>query len=65
MWNIHYFLLVSLCVPTLAAVESFFEELSLRNLNDGKVASRFSFTTRLEGVSPRDPRTLGFDDEGA
>lgn len=63
MWNIHYFLLASLCVPTLAAVENFFEELSLRNLNDGKVASRFSFTTRLEGVSPRDPRTLGFDDE--
>ena len=34
-------------------------------LQDGKVASKFTFTTLLEGASPRDPRTLDTGDECA
>jgi hypothetical protein len=45
--------------------EQFDEELSIRPLRDGKVASRFSFTTVLKGVAPRDPATLGSNDECA
>ncbi|KII90535.1 hypothetical protein PLICRDRAFT_39104 [Plicaturopsis crispa FD-325 SS-3] len=44
------------------AVELFDEELKLRPLRDGKVAARFSFTTNLAGVAPRDPRNLGSED---
>lgn len=42
--------------------EQFDEQLTIKSLRDGKVASKFSFTTILKGVSPRDPRSLGTDD---
>ena len=44
--------------------ETFEEELVIRPLKDGKVASKFSFTTLLQDASPRNPETLGFEDTG-
>lgn len=49
---------------TAPSRELFDEELSIRPLRDGKVATRFSFTTSIEGTAPRDPETLGGEDEG-
>lgn len=43
--------------------EEFSEELTVRSLRDGKVASRFSFKTLLKGATPRNPVTLVGDDE--
>ncbi|KAG5642984.1 hypothetical protein DXG03_001800 [Asterophora parasitica] len=42
--------------------EQFDEELTVKSLRDGKVASKFSFKTLLRGQSPRDPQSLGEDD---
>jgi phosphatidylinositol glycan class T len=42
--------------------EYFDEQLTIKSLRDGKVASRFSFKTVLQGISPRNPQTLGADD---
>jgi phosphatidylinositol glycan class T len=63
-WKARFFLGFSLCLSTFAYAsgEKFDEQLSIQSLRDGKVASTFSFKTSLEGVSPRDPRTLGEDD---
>lgn len=44
------------------ASEHFNEDLLIRPLRDGKVASTFSFTTVLEGATPRNPQSLGGDD---
>ena len=55
---------LNLCFTVLAsATEQFDERLTLRTLQDGKVASTFTFTTLLKGASPRDPKTLGASDE--
>lgn len=43
--------------------EVFQEELVIRPLEDGRVASKFSFTTTLKGVLPRHPETLDTDDD--
>ncbi|EGN97089.1 hypothetical protein SERLA73DRAFT_56706 [Serpula lacrymans var. lacrymans S7.3] len=43
--------------------ERFDEDLHIRPLRDGKVASTFSFTTLLQDASPRDPLSLAYDDE--
>ncbi|KAK2464580.1 hypothetical protein APHAL10511_003369 [Amanita phalloides] len=43
--------------------EQFDEELLIKPLRDGRVATTFAFTTLLEGASPRDPHTLDLDDE--
>jgi len=43
--------------------EHFEEDLVIRPLRDGRIAARFSFTTTLEGTSPRNPESLGRDDE--
>ena len=51
--------LVVLCAPQ----EQFDEQLSIKNLPDGKVAARFSFKTILSGASPRDPATLDNEDQ--
>ncbi|KAH0586611.1 GPI transamidase component PIG-T [Termitomyces sp. J132] len=53
-----------LLAPTLgySQLEQFDEELTIKSLRDGKVFSKFSFTTILKGASPRDPRNLGTDD---
>jgi hypothetical protein len=42
--------------------ESFDEDLVLRPLRDGRVLSRFAFTTLLHGAEPRDPSTLEEED---
>jgi phosphatidylinositol glycan class T len=56
---------LNLCLQVLAftANESFDERLTINTLQDGKVASKFTFTTLLKGVSPRNPMTLDEEDE--
>ena len=55
---------LNLCFTVLgSATERFDERLTLRTLQDGKVASKFTFTTLLKGASPRDPKTLDASDE--
>ncbi|KDQ26147.1 hypothetical protein PLEOSDRAFT_1078384 [Pleurotus ostreatus PC15] len=43
--------------------EEFSEELQIRPLRDGRVASTFSFRTFLHGATPRSPESLGSDDK--
>lgn len=43
--------------------EAFAENVSLRTLPDGRVATTFTFTTVLNDATPRDPRTLASDDD--
>ena len=57
-----YLVFVSHLSHAIGAPETFDEELTLRPLRDGKLAARFSFTTLLQGVAPRDPSTLDRDD---
>ncbi|KAJ7775972.1 Gpi16 subunit GPI transamidase component [Mycena maculata] len=64
-WKSHF--LWALCLPLLTisrslASETFEEELTVRALRDGKVASRFSFTTILDGETPRNPQNLSVED---
>ncbi|KAJ7052573.1 GPI transamidase component PIG-T [Mycena amicta] len=47
------------CLPS---DESFSEQLHIRSLPDGKVASRFSFTTVLAGATPPSPHNRSIDD---
>ncbi|KAJ7747141.1 Gpi16 subunit GPI transamidase component [Mycena maculata] len=51
-----------LSIPRSLASETFEEELTIRALPDGKVASRFSFSTLLEGATPRNPQNLSAED---
>lgn len=55
---------LGLCISVLAnaSTEQFDEQLTLTPLRDGKIISRFSFKTLLQGASPRNPQTLGLDD---
>ncbi|KAF7327835.1 GPI transamidase component GPI16 [Mycena kentingensis (nom. inval.)] len=57
----------SLCIPFAAALvsqsESFNEELTIRSLPDGRVASRFAFSTILAGATPRSPHNQSTEDE--
>ena len=56
--------LLNSCFTVLgSATERFDEHLILRTLQDGKVTSKFTFTTLLKGASPRDPKTLDASDE--
>ncbi|KAF8817359.1 Gpi16 subunit, GPI transamidase component [Phlegmacium glaucopus] len=56
--------LLHLCLTVLSSpTEQFDEHLTIRTLQDGKVASKFTFTTLLKGASPRDPKTLDTSDE--
>lgn len=63
-WKARIILGLSLCFSTLgsSAKEQFDEQLTIKSLRDGKVASRFSFKTVLQGASPRNPLTLGLED---
>ncbi|KAG6836173.1 hypothetical protein H0H93_010654 [Arthromyces matolae] len=63
-WLVKFLLTSSLAWSTLGGFqeEPFDEHLTLESLRDGKVFSKFSFTTLLKGVSPRDPRSLGNED---
>lgn len=66
-WRYKLLLCLPLCLPTFGSHtrEYFSEQLTMKSLRDGKVASRFSFKTTLQDASPRDPQTLGADDVGA
>jgi GPI-anchor transamidase subunit T len=66
--KINLLLILNLCLSSLGlalkpSTEQFDEQLTIRTLLDGKVASHFSFTTLLRGATPRDPATLGFSDD--
>ncbi|KAF8223922.1 Gpi16 subunit, GPI transamidase component [Tricholoma matsutake] len=63
-WRYKLLLCLPLCLPTFGSHtrEYFSEQLTMKSLRDGKVASRFSFKTTLQDASPRDPQTLGADD---
>ena len=54
-WTIH--------AGTGTESEHFEEDLVIRPLKDGRVGARFSFTTTLENTSPRNPESLGGDDD--
>ncbi|TCD65858.1 Subunit of the glycosylphosphatidylinositol transamidase complex-like protein [Steccherinum ochraceum] len=59
-------LILNLCTTlTLGHIlnEDFHETLDLRPLPDGRLLSAFSFTTLLKEAIPRDPETLGSEDE--
>ncbi|KAJ7227057.1 Gpi16 subunit GPI transamidase component [Mycena pura] len=43
--------------------ETFEEELTVQTLRDGKVATRFSFSTVLGGATPRNPHNLSIEDD--
>ena len=43
--------------------EHFEEDLVIRPLKDGRIGARFSFLTTLEDTSPRNPASLGGDDD--
>ena len=59
------YLVLGICgVFALGRHEDFHEELTLRPLRDGRLASRFSFTTLLHDATPRDPETLLQEDSG-
>lgn len=58
--------LLNLCLAILGSTsEKFQEKLSINTLQDGKVATKFTFTTLLKEATPRDPRTLDSEDECA
>lgn len=64
-WKACCFLVLTLCTPIKSQFqkEQFREELSIRPLHDGRVLSRFSFTTQLNETEPRDPRSLALEDD--
>ncbi len=57
--------LLFICIIRAQAIdtESFQEELKIRPLRDGRVLSRFSFTTTLQNATPRPPELLREDDD--
>jgi len=56
--------LLHLCLLVLgSSKERFDENLTINTLQDGKVAAKFTFTTLLKGVSPRNPQSLDEEDE--
>ncbi|KAG7444102.1 Gpi16 subunit GPI transamidase component [Guyanagaster necrorhizus] len=66
LWRCCLVLIGALCTPVLSkhlSNEEFREQVSLQTLQDGRVASTFSFNILLKDATPREPRTLIFDDE--
>ncbi|OCH87929.1 Gpi16 subunit GPI transamidase component [Obba rivulosa] len=63
LFNVCFFLSVLAARTVALHAEQFDEELTLRPLRDGKLAARFSFTTLLKGVAPRNPERLDEDDD--
>ncbi|KAJ7252017.1 Gpi16 subunit, GPI transamidase component-domain-containing protein [Mycena rebaudengoi] len=61
-WNVRCLWAFSVAVLSLAS-ETFEEKLTIHTLHDGKVASRFSFATLLEGAAPRNPQNLSAEDD--
>jgi phosphatidylinositol glycan class T len=53
----------AICADPGTESEHFEEDLVIRPLKDGRVGARFSFTTTLEDISPRNPESLGGDDD--
>lgn len=63
-WRLGLYFIFCISTSLAVALEEFFQEdLIIRPLRDGKVASTFSFTTELQGASPRNPETLGLEDD--
>ncbi|KAF7376513.1 GPI transamidase component GPI16 [Mycena sanguinolenta] len=54
--------LLPACLSHSFSDETFTEELFIRELPDGKVASRFEFSTHLHGATPRNPQNLSVED---
>ncbi|KAJ7268698.1 GPI transamidase component PIG-T [Mycena haematopus] len=54
--------LLPACLSHSFSGETFTEELVVRALPDGRVASRFEFSTRLHGATPRNPQNLSVED---
>ncbi|KAK0473320.1 GPI transamidase component PIG-T [Armillaria luteobubalina] len=66
LWKYCLALLCALCTLVTGqrlVNEEFNEQVSLQTLQDGRVASTFSFNILLKDATPREPRTLIFDDE--
>lgn len=62
-WTHHLY--HALCIASLvaAAREEFHEDLVIRPLSDGRVASKFTFTTLLRDATPRNPEALALEDD--
>ncbi|KAF8139465.1 GPI transamidase component PIG-T [Mycena galopus ATCC 62051] len=54
--------LLPACLSHSFSEETFQEELVIRALPDGRVASRFEFSTYLHGATPRNPQNLSVED---
>ncbi|KAJ6498884.1 GPI transamidase component PIG-T [Mycena sanguinolenta] len=54
--------LLTACLSQSFSGETFTEELFIRGLPDGKVASRFEFSTYSHGATPRNPQNLSVED---
>ncbi|KAF7376396.1 GPI transamidase component GPI16 [Mycena sanguinolenta] len=54
--------LLPACLSHSFSGETFTEELFIRGLPDGKVASRFEFSTHSHGATPRNPQNLSVED---
>ncbi|KAK0430723.1 Gpi16 subunit GPI transamidase component [Armillaria borealis] len=66
LWKCYLALFGALCTLVSSqhlVNEEFREQVSLQMLQDGRVASTFSFNILLKDATPREPRTLIFDDE--
>ncbi|PBK95803.1 Gpi16 subunit GPI transamidase component [Armillaria gallica] len=66
LWKCYLALFSALCTIVSSqhlVNEEFREQVSLQTLQDGRVASTFSFNILLKDATPREPRTLIFDDE--
>ncbi|KAK0460070.1 GPI transamidase component PIG-T [Desarmillaria tabescens] len=66
LWKRYLALIAVLCTLVSSRHlenEEFREQVSLQTLQDGRVASTFSFNILLKDGTPREPRTLFFDDE--
>ncbi|KAK0244622.1 Gpi16 subunit GPI transamidase component [Armillaria nabsnona] len=66
LWKCYLALFGALCTIVSSqhlVNEEFREQVSLQTLQDGRVTSTFSFNILLKDATPREPRTLIFDDE--
>lgn len=62
-WTHHLYYALYIASLAAAAREEFREDLVIRPLPDGRVASKFTFTTLLREATPRNPEALGVEDD--
>lgn len=65
-WTRHLYYALWLTAVSNAALvnrEEFHEDLVLRPLPDGRVSSKFTFTTLLRDATPRNPELLAGEDD--